>query len=74
MEFENRNISETILHLACESGNIELVKYIISLNKIDITSKNIFIYCLLGNSIILSKTGKFNNFGKNFENKKINKN
>lgn len=37
------NFCETILHLACELGNIELVKYIISLNKIDITSKTILI-------------------------------
>lgn len=35
-------IYNTLLHLACRSGNIELVKYIISLNKIDITSSNIF--------------------------------
>ena len=35
-----------ILHLACRSGNLELVKYIISLNKIDITSKTIPIYDL----------------------------
>ena len=38
------SIKGNILHLACESGNLEVVKYIISLNKIDITSKTIFIY------------------------------
>ncbi|KAK8843025.1 hypothetical protein M9Y10_025213 [Tritrichomonas musculus] len=38
------SIGGNILHLACESGNLELVKYIISLDKIDITSKAIFIY------------------------------
>ena len=37
---------ENLLHIACETGNIELVKYLISLNKIDITSKTIFIYFL----------------------------
>ena len=44
MEFKNKNIYYTILHFACESGNLELVKFIISFNKIDITSKTIFIY------------------------------
>ena len=47
---EIQNIYEkykgNILHLACELGNLELVKYIISLNKIDITSKTILIYYL----------------------------
>ena len=47
MEFENKNTFKTILHIACESGNLELVKYIISLDKIDITSKTIlFIFFL----------------------------
>lgn len=32
----------TILHLACESGNIDIVKYIVSFNEIDITTKNVF--------------------------------
>lgn len=36
------SVKGNILHLACKSGNIELVKYIISLNKIDIKAKNIF--------------------------------
>lgn len=31
---------ETLLHVACENGNFELVKYLISLNKIDINSTN----------------------------------
>ena len=44
MKFKNKNVFETILHSACKSGNLEVVKYIISLNKIDITSKTIFIY------------------------------
>ena len=43
MKFKNGNIFETILHFACISGNLEFVKYIISLNKIDITSKTISI-------------------------------
>lgn len=33
------NIYYTILHIACELGNIDLVKYIISLKKIDIKSQ-----------------------------------
>ena len=36
-----------ILHAATSTGNLELVKYIISLDKIDITSKLIIIYILL---------------------------
>ena len=36
-------IYNTLLHLACRSGNIELVKYILSLDKIDMTAKNIFL-------------------------------
>lgn len=31
----------TILHYACRSGNIDLVKYLISLNKIDMQAKTI---------------------------------
>ena len=44
MEFQSKYSYYTILHLACKLGNVDLVKYIISLNKIDITSKAIFIY------------------------------
>ena len=40
-DIKSININKTILHLACESGNVELVKYIISLNKIDVTLKTI---------------------------------
>lgn len=29
-------IYKTVLHSACESGNLDTVKYILSLNKIDI--------------------------------------
>ena len=34
----------TILHYACLSGNLELVKFIISLNKIDVTSVNVLLF------------------------------
>lgn len=34
---------ETILHTACEVGNAIIVKHIISLDKIDVTSKTISI-------------------------------
>lgn len=36
----------TVLHSACETGNLELVKDLISLNKIDIQSKNEIFYYL----------------------------
>lgn len=41
MEFRNHNIHRTILHGACRSGNIDLVRYIISLNKFDIADSDI---------------------------------
>lgn len=37
-----KNIYYTILNIACELGNIDLVKYIISLHKINIKSKVVF--------------------------------
>lgn len=42
MEFKKFIIYESILYKACENGNIELVKYIISLKKINVNQKNIF--------------------------------
>ena len=43
MKFKKKFIiNETILYSACDSGNIELVKYILSLNGINIKSKDIF--------------------------------
>lgn len=36
-------IYSTLLHLACKYGNLELVKYLISLNKFDMKSENISI-------------------------------
>lgn len=33
---------KSILHHACESGNVELVKYLLSLNRLDINSNDIF--------------------------------
>lgn len=41
MEFEKHRIFENILHLACKSNNVDIVKYLISLNIIDIKDKNI---------------------------------
>ena len=38
----------TLLHVACESGNVELVKFLVSSNKVDINSvnKTIFFYIM----------------------------
>ena len=60
MIFNNKNIFKTILHLACESGNVELVKYIISLDKIDITSKTILIIIFLDKISIIINLFHFN--------------
>lgn len=35
-------IYKNILHYACESGNLELVKYLVSLNELDINDKTVF--------------------------------
>lgn len=37
-----KNIYYTILHVACRTGNLELVQYIISLNKINLNILNIY--------------------------------
>lgn len=37
-------LNNTFLHLACKSGNLELVKYLTSLNKIDIKSTNVSLF------------------------------
>lgn len=42
MEFLVNFCNETLLHFACNSGNIDLVKYLISLNQIDIKSTTVF--------------------------------
>lgn len=44
MKFKLKKINDTILSCACKSGNIELVKYLISLEKIDINSKNVVLF------------------------------
>lgn len=44
---KNQSICETILFNACLSGNLKLVKYIIDLDKIDITEKNVFNFIFL---------------------------
>lgn len=44
MEFQKKYLNETILYPACKSGEIELVEYLISMNKIDIDSKSIFFF------------------------------
>lgn len=39
MKFQKHNIYETLLHEACKSGIVELIKYLVSLNKFDIKAK-----------------------------------
>ena len=43
MVFVIMNICENILHIACELGHFDLVKYIITLDIIDINAKTVFI-------------------------------
>lgn len=44
MEFQKKNFFYyTALHIACESESIDLVKYLISLNQIDLCSKTVLI-------------------------------
>lgn len=38
---------KSILHHACESGNVELVKYLLSLKRLDINSNDIFLLLVL---------------------------
>lgn len=40
MVFYHKLIYKTIFHSACESGNLELVKYLISFDGIDITAED----------------------------------
>lgn len=42
-----KHFHETILFPACKSGNIELVKYLLSFDKIDIKSESILLYVFL---------------------------
>lgn len=39
MKLQKHNIYETLLHKACKSGIVELIKYLVSLNKFDIKAK-----------------------------------
>lgn len=40
MEFKISFIFETILYQASESGNLDLVKYLVSLNEIDLNTRD----------------------------------
>lgn len=39
--FKIIKINKTILHFACEEGNLDIVKYLVSLDKIDIAAQSI---------------------------------
>ena len=57
---KSKKVNETILHSACESGNIYLVIYFISLNIFDTKSKTIISYFLndvfiISNHVLISK-------------------
>ena len=47
MGFKNSLFYGTILHSACLSKNVELVKHLIQTQSIDINTKNVFIYILM---------------------------
>lgn len=42
MEFQKNFIYETILHESCAFGNLDLFKYLVSLERFDIKQKDIF--------------------------------
>lgn len=44
MEFFFILVYESVLYYACQSGNLDLVKYLISLNKVEIGNDNVFIF------------------------------
>lgn len=45
MMFQNQFFFyETLLHFACKLGNLDIVKYIISLDKIDVSQKAVYLY------------------------------
>lgn len=44
---------ETLLHFACKLGNLDIVKYIISLDKIDVSQKAVYLYFF--NKVFLKK-------------------
>lgn len=41
----NKNIYNTILHVACKLGYFDIAKYIISCDMISLKSQNIFKFC-----------------------------
>lgn len=43
MEFQKNFIYETILHESCAFGNLDLFKYLVSLERFDIKQKDIFL-------------------------------
>lgn len=47
MKLNDFSFYQNVLHFACESGSFDLVKYLISLNEIDIKLKNVSIYFFL---------------------------
>lgn len=40
MELSNNNIYRTLLHCACQNGHLDVTKYLISLNEIDVLAKD----------------------------------
>lgn len=51
IKFLNNYFYKNLLHYACEAGNIDLVKYLVSLNQIDIFAKIFkmifFLFCFI---------------------------
>lgn len=44
-----QNVCETVLNFACKSRNIDLIKFLISQNKIEIQPKAVFKHIFLNN-------------------------
>lgn len=56
MTFIKKNINWGLLHIACANGNLDLVKYVISLKLPDYSNKDVIYYfCFINHLLKLQK-------------------